>query len=794
MLPVIEFHQPELPLLPDPRPEGPRWFAGGGYVIDSGTRREVHVGGFLVGAFSVEDHAQRNLLLVTLAESPSIHLGQLAEAFRISSETARVLRLQAKREGIQSVARTLRRGGKPKLSDAQRRRVIRLFDEGASAEQVQRKLGGKVSLRTTERVRSEWLEQRRSRSPSPSRGTEAAPEPPEAAVEASAGAEPTDLPSSPVMGEASASTVDEMESTDLGTWSQSASAATESSSAASSTPIAFSSLPLRGSDDAAVSGAIAATGEPSTSTAAREILDDARGNAPTAARSARGVQHLGTWLMMAMLSTWKLHERVAALSDGSAKSIGALRVAVDAVVAALSIGEQCVEGVRRLKTRTAGALLRAQWAPSASWTRGVLHGVSNLAAERILPIVMARDYIAAAQSSTEPTAIFYVDNHVRPYTGDRVVRKGWRMQDKRARPGTTDFYVHDQDGRPLYRVTAPENPSLTALLVPVARDLKELCGDATRPLLCFDRGGAFAQEMAELRDLDVAFVTYERKPYPVVPKSQFNQSLLIDGETVEWVESRINLGKKRGRLRRIALRMPDGHQINLLAAGEVDAPRLIGALGSRWLQENGFKHGVERWGINQLDSRKTEPYAPDTIIPNPARRRLDRAIKAACVREGRARRDLARAAPASVAFEAASAELQASLEQQAQFLSERPTTPTHAPLSETELAAVLVKHVGEYKALLDTIRIACANVESDLAATLGGHLPRPAEAKKALANLLSAPGQIEVTSDRIRVVLEPAGTAPEMDAFAALLAAVNSRGLLLPGDRAARRLEFRLQG
>jgi hypothetical protein len=27
----------------------------------------------------------------------------------------------------------------------------------------------------------------------------------------------------------------------------------------------------------------------------------------------------------------------------------------------------------------------------------------------------------------------------------------------------------------------------------------------------------------------------------------------------------------------------------------------------RWRQENGFKHGVERWGINQLDRRSTEP-------------------------------------------------------------------------------------------------------------------------------------------------------------------------------------------
>jgi hypothetical protein len=35
---------------------------------------------------------------------------------------------------------------------------------------------------------------------------------------------------------------------------------------------------------------------------------------------------------------------------------------------------------------------------------------------------------------------------MRRYTGQEVVRKGWRMQDKRAVPGCSDCYVHDEDG------------------------------------------------------------------------------------------------------------------------------------------------------------------------------------------------------------------------------------------------------------------------------------------------------------------------------------------------------------
>jgi hypothetical protein len=65
-------------------------------------------------------------------------------------------------------------------------------------------------------------------------------------------------------------------------------------------------------------------------------------------------------------------------------------------------------------------------------------------------------------------------------------------------------------------------------------------------------------------------------------------------------ESQINL----------ALRMADGHQVNLLAVSEEPKERLIELMLGRWVQENGFKHANERWGINQLDGRRVESYPP----------------------------------------------------------------------------------------------------------------------------------------------------------------------------------------
>ncbi len=114
------------------------------------------------------------------------------------------------------------------------------------------------------------------------------------------------------------------------------------------------------------------------------------------------------------------------------------------------------------------------------------------------------------------------------------------------------------------------------------------------------------------------------------------------------VTSLTNLGGGHGRVRRVALRAGDGRQVNLLAVGSLSASELYAILRGRWVQENGFHHQVHRWGINQLDGRTTEPYDPDAVIPNPARRRLDRNVRLARVTAGLARNELAALAEGDV--------------------------------------------------------------------------------------------------------------------------------------------------
>jgi len=392
----------------------------------------------------------------------------------------------------------------------------------------------------------------------------------------------------------------------------------------------------------------------------------------------------------------------------------------------------------------------------------------------------------------------YVDNHTRSYTGKHTIRKGWKMQERRAVPGTTDYYLHDAEGRPLMRVDVPSHDSLPKWLRPIAELCRREVGNEAAILLGFDRGGAFAEEMAALRERGFEFVTYERAPYRQLVSGAFDHEfeLELDGkrETIRWTEgAQKNLRKGRGRVRRISLLTPDGNTINLLAISTLPAETLIAHQLHRWRQENAFKHGVERWGINQLDGRKVEPTPADEVIPNPARRRLDIRLRFARAEEGRARNKLARLASEDPARARHEQDLTRAMATQVEIEALRPNVPARAPVKDTPLAGKLVRHVGHYKTVIDTLRVALANVESELAARLAPHLSRPAEAKKTLANLLAAPGHVRLTPGRIHVDLAPAATAPERDAFDRLLRELDGLHLTLPGDPERRILRFRAQ-
>jgi hypothetical protein len=720
--------------LPEPVTEADveiRRFSSEGSVVVRGTTANVFIGGTLIGVFDPADdnRGPRNVLAVTLAKSDEFHLGRLAAAFGMTDEYLRLLRRREETDGLAAVIGA-RRGKTSKVTSELRTAWYAMFDAGRMPVDVYREQPRKQRL-SHATVGRVYQEWRREREARTATTTE---RPSEGAVWTSLGGQLVLLPiDAPARDE------------DLGE-------------------------------------------DPVTPD---EFEDDL---VPMTAQPVRGgkmVQHVGGWILLALAGEMGLHKE--AQRAFQSRHADGLRIALDAVICALAIRQMCIEGVRRLATPTGATLLRADRVPAASGVRKLLGRLlAQTDGGAALEARMAERLIATARSENGP-AIFYVDNHLRPYTGKHVVRKGWRMQDKRVLPGTTDYYAHDEDGRPMFRVPVPSHDHLTQWLLPIGQRLRCALGKDEQIVLAFDRGGAYAEQLAALRDAGFELVTYERKPYAELATTAFRPTKIC-GEEVGLHESRLkNLGQGRGRIRRIVVRTEDGRQISLLAVSTLVAERLVEILWHRWRQENGFKHGNERWGINHLDGRRVAPYPPGTIIPNPARRKLERALTIWRTAEGDARRQLARVSASDPKRDEIERELAESLQWQRELEAIRPLFPKHAPVEDTELAGKLVHHTGKLKAIVDVIRIVCANAESELAALVAPHMRRPREAKKLIANLLAAPGKVAVTDHEIFVSLAPAANRSELGAIQHLLGHLNQRRLILPSDHKRLPLRFETQ-
>ena len=783
-----------------------RWFSDRGCLVEDGDERHVFVSGVLVSSFEVGDGFARDVVMVGLLAGGGQHVGRLARAFGVTETTVFNVRRKHAEGGLQALIRKRPTPPRkqPKLAPQQRRTLERHFDKGKrvsevleyaeqkfgikrstvygvwrqwkarkSAEQAKTDVGAPAAegqLELGESSREDEPKSERAVDGDEDRGTDASTSEPSMVME---------LPTEPADAQQAAEQAWDIEvACDI-----------------VDAPSNVSDVETGGAwEDVSADAAVQSTVSDDAQVVVEPESPVAQNDVPLEHGTTHHVQHVGTWLMLAGLMQLGFYDVVMRTVSAQRVSTRSLRLVLDALVMALALGERCVEGVRRLATPTSSVLLRATAAPSATWVRSVLGRAAKTFAS--VQEAMTMQYLATATLGEH--AVFYVDNHMRPYAGKHALRRGWRMQDKRVLPGTSDYYVHDVDGRPVLRVTEPSHGHLTDFLRPLADKLRRALGEGVQIVLAFDRGGAFAETLAELRNAGIHFVTYERRPYPMLSPSVFepDHAVKIGDEVYTIYEHRQrNLSKGRGRVRRIAVLTPKGTQINLLAISDLPAARLLEIMIGRWRQENGFKHGNERWGINNLDGRNVTDYAPDTVIPNPARRRLDHALRIARVREGDARRKLAELVDRTD-VEAKRAKLEQeladALREQRDLLAQRPQAPKYIELANSELAGKLVHHVPEYKGLVDVVRIACANVESELAAMLAPLLPRPREAKKVLANLFAAPGSVRVSQRTIRVTLEPAATNGERQALTALVEQLDDAKLTLPGDPRQRRLRFQI--
>ena len=393
----------------------------------------------------------------------------------------------------------------------------------------------------------------------------------------------------------------------------------------------------------------------------------------------------------------------------------------------------------------------------------------------------------------------YMDGHVRVYHGRRRLSKAHVTRMRLSLPATTDYWVNDQRGDPLFVVTAELNAGLVKMLPVLLAGIRRLVGKRRRVTVVFDRGGWSPKLFARIIKAGFDILTYRKGHWTKAPTNRFVRcARRIDGRRVAYDlnDRNIRLLKGRLRLRQITRLGADGHQTPIVTS-RLDLPAVVLAyrMFERWRQENFFKYLREEFALDALADYQVESGKEGQTVPNPERRRLDKKLAAARseLKAAQARYGAAAAAnkevrrPSMRGFKIAHGKIGQGIRAiQVRIAAlERKQNAAAKRVSVSELAgAPLVRLSRERKYLMNCIKMVAYQAESDLLALLRPHYKRTNEEGRTLVTTaLQSAADIEVRNGELRVTLAPLSSHHRSRAMTALCGQLTSMDVEFPGSK-----------
>ena len=408
-----------------------------------------------------------------------------------------------------------------------------------------------------------------------------------------------------------------------------------------------------------------------------------------------------------------------------------------------------------------------------------------------------------ARTHGEALGSLYIDGHVRVYHGKHKLPKAHVTQLRIALPATTDYWVNDRDGTPLFVVTAEANAGLCAMLPLLLAEMRPLLGDR-RATVVFDRGGYSPTLFKALSDKGFDVLTYRKGKAELLPAADFSRHQGdLDGRKVAYqlADSKVELSTRGGgklKMRQVTRLSDDGaHQTHILTTlMELPAVEVAWRMFERWRQENFFKYLKDEFALDAVSDYGVEPDDPARLVPNPARKPLD--VELLKLNRELETPETALALRASIdprrlhdpEFRATGQAILDKLRRRIDLRQARDALPTRVPVGQTTTAPI-VHLAGERKLLTSQLKMVAYQAETELIRLLAPHYKRTEDDGRTLVQtLLAAPAALDVTGTELRVCLAPLNSPHLTRAAAALCRELDQRGVMFPGTRL--RLVFRV--
>jgi transposase len=772
-------------------PEGTSVINGRCVVRTGDGHRVVLVAGMPIAQYSVGDRMAEAHAMVLLVEQGWAEQGDVARAFGATARTLRRHQRRFEDGGLVALGRKAGfPSGRPRVTGARAQLVSRLKADGQSNREIARRVGvSEAAIRKLLR-RLGWrppqAEQQAlalpananlSASETPAVDTpivSAAPAanpnlsaPAASAVEAIAVS--TALAANPNLSAPAASAVD-----------------TAAGSAASAANPNLSALP---GDEIPISADV----DPADRRVDRllaylGLLNDA---APLF-RDGQRVPRAGVLLAIPALLGTGLLDEARAVYGSIGPAFYGLRTTLVALVVMALLRIKRPEALKEHSPEDLGRVLGLDRAPEVKTLRRKLARLAAASRATELGRRLAERRVA---SRGDAMGFLYIDGHVRVYHGQREIPQTHVARMRLSMPSTSDYWVNDAAGEPLFVVTAEANAGLVKMLPPLLKTIRDLVGEK-RVTVVFDRGGWSPKLFLAMIASGFDVLTYRKGRVPRVPRTRFTEHIaILDDKQVKYTLADQGIALLRGklRMRQVTRLSEDGtHQTPIVTSRrDLPAVEIAYRMFDRWRQENFFKYLREEYALDALTDYAVEPDDPAREVPNPKWAAVDaewQAIRKHIVKIAQrvgveATIDAIRGARHTTLDEATHAELGDVLMKAMRLERRRDRIPRRIPVSERTKGPV-IKLATERKHLTNVLKMVAYQAESDLVRAVAPHYHRADDEGRTLVQTaLAAPADIQIKDGVLQVTLAPLSSAHRDRAIAAVCEQLNAADVCFPGTR-----------
>ena len=462
------------------------------------------------------------------------------------------------------------------------------------------------------------------------------------------------------------------------------------------------------------------------------------------------------------------------------------------------------ESLKEHDPASLGAIVGFDRAPEVKTVRRKL--------ERLAIIGRAAEFIhalAAQRVAThgEVMGFLYADGHVRVYHGKHTLPKAHVARMRLSMPATTDYWINDAKGDPLFVVTAEANAGLCKMLPELLAEIRTLVG-TRRLTIVFDRGGFSPKLFSKIIDANFDILTYRKGRLRPLLRSRFAEhELTVDGRIVKYTLADTNVRLSNGlRLRQVTRLSEDfSHQTPILTSRRDLVPAEVAHwMFGRWRQENFFKYLREEYALDVLIDYTVEPDNPARDVPNPAWFRIDAQLKEAKAARAKLTAVYGTKAianpeylrPTIRGFKIAHGKLghkiRAAAKRVTALKARRDRCPRRIPVADAVTGPV-VKLAPEKKLLTNIFKMIAYQVESDLCRMIAPHYKRAGDEGRTLVqSALASAADLTVTETELRVTIAPQSSAHRTKVVAALCDELNRTNTVFPGTKL--RLRYTVKG